>query len=232
MVQSTIIRIVIADHSSFIAESFPALFDARDNVYVEGHVSQEDELHFLLPHCDVALISAHFKATETDNLIRDLSDSYRNIKLIIVGVPDVPAQIVRFLEAGAAGYVLKTECGEDLLRKVRMAVNGRALISDRVALFMMKRIHELAQTRCGEESEQSAQLTHRQQEVIALVGDGLTNREIANTLDIECGTVKNHVHHILKKLNASNRHEAASIYQECHPATRSTVSRVDRSLPA
>lgn len=209
-----IIRVMIAGQRSFIAHSFRSLCETEDDIYMAGRVSRVDELRFLLPHCDVALISAHLKGKETTDLIRDLHGRYQNVKLIIMGLPDVPAQIVQFFEAGAAGYILDTECTDDLLSKVRMAVKGKALVSDEVALFMMKRIHKLTKSQSGKEREQIAQLTPRQREVIELLAKGLTNREIANTLYIEHGTVKNHVHHILKKFNVSSRHEAASIYQE------------------
>jgi DNA-binding NarL/FixJ family response regulator len=57
------------------------------------------------------------------------------------------------------------------------------------------------------------QLTSREDEILSLINEGCTNQEIADNLYIECGTVKNHVHNILKKLEVKNRHEAASIYQ-------------------
>lgn len=215
------IHVLIADQSTFSPHPFGALFEARDDIRLAGHVSQIDELHALLPHCDVALINARLQGTKTTDLIHDLRGRYEEVKLIIMGVADVPAQIVRYLEAGAAGYILENECRDKLLSKLRMAVDGQALLSENVAFLMMKRIHKLAKTQNGKKNQHIPKLTPRQREVIELLNKGLTNREIADTLYIECGTVKNHVHRILKKLNVSSRHEAASIYRQWRPATQS-----------
>lgn len=207
------LRILVAGRSKFICDSIGTALKKQRDIYIVGHVSQTDELLFLLPQTDVALISANFQGNDTIKLIRDIHRQHENIKFIVVGVPDAPARIVRFVEAGAAGYILENECVDDLLTKVDRVVDGEALVSDKVASFIIKRIHKLAKSQHGKKEEQIARLSPRQREVIQLLSKGLTNKEIADRLHIEYGTVKNHVHHIFKKIDATNRHEAASIYQ-------------------
>jgi DNA-binding NarL/FixJ family response regulator len=118
------------------------------------------------------------------------------------------------VEAGAAGYVLQEDSVEKLLQKIRAAYNGEALVSPRIAARLMARLAELANmhTTIGvypsETMHRFAELTPLEREVLHLMSQGYSNQGIADRLIIECGTVKNHVHNILKKLEASNRQEA------------------------
>lgn len=208
------IRVLIVDRSIFICDSLRTILDKEDDFDVIGHVSDVDELRFLLAQTDVALISATFKGSETTDLIWNMRREHEHVKFIVLGISDEPARIVQFIEAGAAGYILQNERIDELVLKLRMVVNDQALISDRVASFLMKRISTLSKRQQGEERKELVTLlTPRQRDVIELLSEGLSSKEIAGRLHIEYGTVKNHVHHILKKIDATNRHEAASIYQ-------------------
>jgi DNA-binding NarL/FixJ family response regulator len=210
------IRVLIADEMMFVCDSIRAVLKQEEDVYVIGCTSQVEQLHFLMPQCDVVLIGYNFAGAETAALIHELHTQYKQKSLIVVGIPDVPVEIVRFIESGIVGYILENDATEDLLRKFRAAIEGRALVSDEVAAIMMRHINNLATSSTGlngKKQEQLTLLTPRQREVIKLICDGLTNREIASRLCVECGTVKNHVHNILKKIGATSRHEAAAIYQ-------------------
>jgi DNA-binding NarL/FixJ family response regulator len=210
------IRVVIADETMFVCDSIRTVLKREEDVYVIGCTLQVEQLHFLMPQCDVVLVGYNFAGEETAALIHELHAQYKQKSLIVVGIPDVPVEIVRFIESGIVGYILENDATEDLLRKFRAAIEGRALVSDEVAAIMMRHINNLATSSTGlngKKQEQLTLLTPRQREVIKLICDGLTNREIASRLCVECGTVKNHVHNILKKIGATSRHEAAAIYQ-------------------
>jgi DNA-binding NarL/FixJ family response regulator len=101
---------------------------------------------------------------------------------------------------------------------VRAAQRDAALVSPRIAAALMSRISELANW--GPETDTGAAsieaLTPREREVLGLVAQGLSNKEIAERLYIQTGTVKNHVHNIFKKLDVSNREEAAAFLPLVH----------------
>jgi DNA-binding NarL/FixJ family response regulator len=125
---------------------------------------------------------------------------------------------LKYVEAGAAGYILQDESVETMVHKLQAAKEEKALVSPSVAAIMMERLTHLANLDLPlnyMESRDSLidELTTREEEVLGLVAEGCTNKEIANELVIECGTVKNHVHSILKKLEVNSRYEAASIFQ-------------------
>lgn len=214
------IRIVIADQTKFVCDFMRVVLSQQEDIYVIGGTSEVEQLHFLIPQCDVALVGYNFAGGKTAALIQELSSKYEDVRLIIVGIPEEFLQIMRFIESGVMGYILENEAAEDLVCKIRATVNGRAVVSDEVAALMMQHINYLANVPSASlnhmKKEQIALLTPRQQEVLKLIYEGLTNQEIGAYLYIQCGTVKNHVHHILKKIGVSSRHEAAFIYQMYH----------------
>ncbi len=134
------------------------------------------------------------------------------LRILAVGFARAEEEfILRYIEAGAAGYVLEEDSVEYLLRNIRAVYNGEALVSPEVAAAMISRIAELAQPYSTIEPgmDEVTELTPREREVLDLIGAGLSNQEIAVRLVIEVGTVKNHVHNILRKLDVSSRQDAA-----------------------
>jgi DNA-binding NarL/FixJ family response regulator len=110
------------------------------------------------------------------------------------------------------GYVLQDDSVEDLLARLRAAHGGEALVSPGIAAAIIARVSELATlfSRVEGAGGRAGDLTPREREVLDLVAEGLTNQEIAERLVIAEGTVKNHVHSILGKLDVGSRQDAAA----------------------
>ena len=146
--------------------------------------------------------------------------------MLALGLTEEKQHVLRYVEAGATGYVLKDDSLEDMIETVRAAQDGRVFVSPQIAAALMERLADLAHMFSGIENSVSdtAGLTSRELEVLQLIGEGLTNQMIAEQLVIEVGTVKNHVHNILDKLNLNSRGEAAAyirLYQKINlPAVR------------
>lgn len=215
------IRILIADPRFFMGDSIRALIDRQKDMCYIGSVANVEQLCFLIPESDVVLIYPDLEKRNFAYLLKELHQLYPNVKLIPLDLPDDPQMIVKYIEAGSVGYLLKKEGTKEVLEKIRAAADGRALISDTVAALMIDHIQSLAELSpltFHEQKKKIALLTPRQEEVLTLVCQGLTNQEIALQLVIEEGTVKNHIHNILKKIGASKRQEAAILYQQhCSP---------------
>jgi DNA-binding NarL/FixJ family response regulator len=136
----------------------------------------------------------------------------QDTKVLALGLTEEKKRVLRYVEAGAAGYVLKDDSLEDLVKTVRAVQDDEVPVSPKIASAMMERLSDLAQMFSDIENSvtDEAGLTSRELEVLELIGDNLTNQQIAEQLVIEVGTVKNHVHSILEKLNVSSRGEAAA----------------------
>ena len=138
--------------------------------------------------------------------------------MLITGLIDSPALILSYVEAGAAGYILRDGTSDELIRNVQAVHAGQVYLPGSIVTLLVERMRELvAMTqRLDQETlkdtPRRVELTERERAVLALLAQGLTNQEIAEVLVIEAGTVKNHVHNILKKLNVSSRVAAARYF--------------------
>jgi len=117
-----------------------------------------------------------------------------------------------FVEAGAAGYILQDSSVHDLIEAIRLAQKKEARVSTNVAAALLERISKMSRffVHIEERHFEENPLTRRETEVLDFVCQGFTNQEIASHMILEVGTVKNHVHNILKKLNVTSRKEAAT----------------------
>jgi DNA-binding NarL/FixJ family response regulator len=152
---------------------------------------------------DIVLLDASLPDSET--LIRALDA--RGMRVLALAVPEREDELVELAEAGVAGFVTRDEDYDDLLHAIALTARGETACSPLAAAVLMRRVTKLAAAmpRAGDRSP----LTRREREVVVLLDEGLSNKEIARRLHIELPTVKNHVHRILEKLEASGRAEAA-----------------------
>lgn len=178
-------------------------------------------------------------ASNVSSALQSLCDLRPEVVLIDVGMPRALASIRKFraapsrpavvalgvgpsaedavgcAEAGASGFVGRDGTIEDLVRTVESAVRGELLCSRRIAGALMRRVARLA-ARPRPQAETSP-LTPRELEIVALINEGLTNKEIGSRLHLELTTVKNHVHNILSKLGVHTRGEAAARFRSADP---------------
>lgn len=212
------IRMLLAHPSRLICDSLRAALDNVADVYVVGCATTTEELYFLLPHANVLLLGTELEDTTALDMLDELRLTHPQTKVLILGVDECPHTIIRYVESGAAGYILQNESVEEVAQKLQAAHQEEAIISPAIAAALMSRLTHLANLEmplafARARGAQLEELTGREEEVLELITAGCTNQEIAEKLVIECGTVKNHVHNILRKLEVKSRHEAASLFQ-------------------
>ena len=209
-------RILIVDTLRASYQSLKEVLQAEPDITVVGFAPTAEEALHRADYCDVALVSESLAQTSTLQLVRQLVNRAPQVKVLITGLSEEADSILQFVEAGASGYILKQESGAAMLQKVRAAHRNKAVVSPQVAASLMAHLAALSMRvsvkGVRREQYRFEELTPREREVLDLLAEELSNQQIANRLHIQVGTVKNHVHHILKKLNASNRHEAAAAY--------------------
>lgn len=212
------IRVLLAHSSRLVCASLQHALKNDEAIYVVGCATTAEEFHFLLPHSNTVLLGTEFKDVDALELIDEVRVSYPKVKILMLDVEERMEENLRYIESGASGYILQNESLEDIKLKLQAAYEERAIISPAFAAVIMDRLIQLANMETPYANVEARknrleELTIREREVLQLVSAGHSNHEIANQLVLACGTVKNHVHKILKKLEVRNRHEAALIYQ-------------------
>lgn len=208
------IRILVVHPTRLVGSLYASVFDDRPNMEVVGlATTAEDALNqaaSLDP--DIVLASAMLADNGALSLTKEISQNHPEIKVLVVGLPKSKSAILQYVMAGASGYVLQDVTIDVLIKNVKAAQEDKALVSPSMAAAFMEHIAELAHISAGPYLQPRAysELTPRELEVLELISEGLTNQEIANRLYIEVGTVKNHVHSILKKLDVGSREDAAA----------------------
>jgi two-component system, NarL family, nitrate/nitrite response regulator NarL len=130
------------------------------------------------------------------------------IKVVALGVSETEEEVLSFAEAGVAGYVAREGSLEDLLQTLDSVVHGEVLCSPAIIGSLFRRLGTLALER--RPAQAVDRLTARECEIVELIDEGLSNKEIAGRLHIEASTVKSHVHNVLAKLEVRHRAEAAA----------------------
>lgn len=190
-----------------------ALEDAADIYVVARATDTETALRIVQEQAvDVALVSTRLPEQGALSLTRAIAVTTPATKVLALGLTEERQRVLRYVEAGATGYVLKDDSLENLIETVRAAQDGKVFVSPEIAAALMERLSELAHLFSGIETSiaETATLTPRELEVLKLIGEGLTNQQIADEMVIEVGTVKNHVHNILEKLKVNSRGEAVA----------------------
>lgn len=159
---------------------------------------------------DVILLNAG--TADSAMLLQVSGDIDAGTKVVVYGLSlDRESEIVAAAESGVAGLHLRSESFADLLDMVRTAGRGQAQCSPEVSAVLMKRVYAFAAQPNPDSSTGS--LTARENEVLTLLDQGLTNQQIATRLSVTLHTVKNHVHSVLTKLGVGSRSEAVTVFR-------------------
>jgi DNA-binding NarL/FixJ family response regulator len=138
----------------------------------------------------------------------DVAHRAPSARIVALTVPDVEGAVLACVEAGIAGYVSRDGSLADLTAAIESAMRGECVLPPRIAASLVRRVSLLAADRVTEAA--AAALTAREQEIVTLIAEGLSNKQIGARLHIELATVKNHVHNILDKLHVRTRADAVT----------------------
>ena len=167
------------------------------------------KIHKLKP--DVILLDLGLRSQNSLRMVEIVKKEFSEAKVIVMDLVPVQGDILQFVKAGANGFILKDASLEEFLNTIRSVASGEKILPDHLTHSLFSQIIEFAIEKGGTNLIDSVRMTKREKEVIDLISDGLTNKEISVILNISTFTVKSHVHNILEKLALHSRLEVANI---------------------
>ena len=203
---SAALRIYLVDDHEIVRRGLRELIDLEPDVEVVGESGSAEEAQRRIPALrpDVAVLDARLpdgSGIEVCRVVRAVDPSIQ--ALILTSYDDDEALFAAIL-AGAAGYVLKAINGDDLLDAVRRVAAGQSLIDPTLTARVLERVRHPEPA-----VDELAHLTEREREILTLIAEGLTNRQIGARLHLAEKTVKNYVSSLLAKLGLERRTQAA-----------------------
>ena len=197
------IRILIVEDQRIVREGLTALLEDEAEVEIAGEAADGQQAVDLFDRLrpDVVLMDLQMPLVDGAEATRRIREQAPEAHILVLTTYATDEFIFKALRAGAQGYVLKDASADELLAAIRAVYHGQTWLAPAVAARLV----------AGVSAGAPEPLTPRELEVLALMGKGASNNEIAATLDITPRTTKVHVQNILGKLGATNRTEAVSI---------------------
>lgn len=207
------IRVLIADDHTLIHEGLQAVLADEPDISIVGHAASGTDALALAKELapDVILMDVRMPGMDGVEATRRIKAEVPGAKVVILTVYQDDEYLFNAVKAGAVGYILKDVSPEQLVHALRLASRGESLIDPALAARVLAEFSKLASSN-GQAKQGAAEvyaaLTPREMEVLNLVAQGKSNKEIARDLGIEEKTVKNHMSNIFAKLQVNDRTQA------------------------
>ena len=206
------IHIIIIEDNRLLRDGIAAMINEQSDLKVITAITERErsltKIFTLNP--DVVLIDLGLRSQNSLQIIRSIKKKSPDIKLIVMDLLPVEADILDFVKAGASGFILKDAMVHEFLKTIRSVAAGEKVLPPHMTGSLFSQIVERAVN--GSENAdllKAVRMTKREQQVIELISDGMTNKEIGNILHLSPFTVKSHVHNILEKMTLHSRVQIA-----------------------
>jgi DNA-binding NarL/FixJ family response regulator len=205
------LRVLIADDQRLMREGLRTLLELETDIQVVGEAANGQEVldRYAALQPDVVLMDVQMPTMDGVEATRRLCAQWDTARVLILTTFENDEYVFEGLRAGALGYLLKDVSGQELAQAIRTVAGGGALIQPSVAAKVVAEFARLAAPARPGNAGLPEPLSPREREILALVAEGLTNREIGLRLSLSEGTVKNYVTTILQKLGVQDRTQAA-----------------------
>jgi DNA-binding NarL/FixJ family response regulator len=209
----TKIRLLLVEDNRLLREGLTAMLNDQPDIKVvasfgNGKDAELKVLQELRPQ--IVLLDLGLKDQNSLRLVELVKKESSEIKVIVMDLIPVQADIVEFVRAGVSGFILKDATFDDFLGTIRSVAEGAKVLPPSLTGSLFSQIVEKVVGEGKMDLIESVRMTKREREVIELIAEGLSNKEIAQRLSIATYTVKSHVHNILEKLALHTRLQVAS----------------------
>ncbi|WP_371569994.1 response regulator [Streptomyces canus] len=221
------IRVFLLDDHEVVRRGITDLLDAEPDISVVGDADTVEHALVRGPALrpDVAVLDVRLPDGDGITVCRELRNRMPELACLMLTSFDEEDALLDAIMAGASGYVLKQIRGSDLASAVRTVASGQSMLDPATTARLMRSLRA-EPAAAPAPAPELAGLSPRERDILALIGDGLTNREIGKKLYLSEKTVKNHISRLLAKLGVQRRVQAAvlaSHLEQPHPGGRPTT---------
>ncbi|MEO7138445.1 MAG: response regulator transcription factor [Gemmatimonadales bacterium] len=206
------ISLVLIEDNRLLREGISAMLNEQPDLAVVATAPGSDAVLSLVREAKPQLMLLDSALGENDSLrlLEAVKEGFPEIRVIVMGLLPAPEEIVEFIEAGCSGFILKDATFEDFVSTIRSVAQGVPVLPPLLTGTIFSHVAQRALRRNPTTVRDAVTMTRREQEVVRLIGQGLSNKEIAEQLYIALHTVKSHVHNILEKLALNTRLQVAA----------------------
>jgi len=204
------IRVLLADDHTILRQGIRMLLEAQEDMEVVGEAVNGrvavEQSRALNP--EVVLMDISMPELNGLEATRQIKREFPGTQVVILTMHESEEYLIKILQAGATGYVLKQAADRDLIEAVRIASRGDTYLYPRIATRLVSDYLRRIESTSSEEFDAAYEsLTAREREILKLIAEGHTNKEIAEILVLSVKTVENHRYSLMNKLNAHDRGE-------------------------
>lgn len=205
------IRILLIEDNRLLREGITTMLNGQADMRVvaESGGKRSSSLQAPQAKLDVVLMDLGLQSQNGLKMVVSLTKKFPGIKVIGMGLIPTQLDVVEFVQAGASGFILKEATVEDFLRAIRTVARGGKVLPPPLTGSLFSHVVEYALKKGKEGLNRAVRMTRREREIIVLIAEGLSNKEIAQRLNIATYTVKSHVHNIMEKLALHSRLQIA-----------------------
>ena len=206
------IRLLLIEDNRLLREGLLAMLkNQRDIKIVAASGKSENtvlKIHQLRPN--VILLDLGLRSLNSLHVVELVKKEFREAKVIVMDLAPVQGDIVQFVKAGAAGFILKDATLDEFLTTIRAVAEGVKVLPPLLTESLFSQIVEQAVKGGKTKLKAALRMTRREREVVELIGKGLSNKEIGRKLHISTHTIKSHIHNVMEKLALHTRLEVAN----------------------
>src|SRR5208337_2502665 len=201
-------RVFLLIENRLVRETLVRLFRKRSDLCVVGQGCSAEAIDVIDSQCDILVLDDLQMLSALGARLHDGQEANGTAGIVLIGMEEDEEQFLLAVRSGVSGYLLNDASANDVVTAVRAAARGEAVCPPRLCLALFRTMARLArETPVQIKKRPLPGLTIRQQQLVCLVAQGLTNKEIASRLNLSEFTIKNHIHRIMKQVEAGNRYE-------------------------
>jgi DNA-binding NarL/FixJ family response regulator len=210
------IRVLLIEDNRFLREGITDILRKQGKFAVDARDDGDDSVGQLaeLSPPDVILLDLGLEHQHALKLMEALRERFPQARVIAMDILPDQTDIVEFVKAGGAGFILKNAPLEDYLSTIRAVAGGATILPAMLTKSLFTQIVESVLKSGNTIPEHATRLTKREMEIVDLISEGMSNKEIAQQLHIATFTVKSHVHNVLEKLELNTRLQIAAFVRD------------------